>query len=803
MMKYGQANNCFSDGRTLFISLLLAILASMSLSAQNDLFIVDGGNNEVSNWNLDTDTKTVLIAANLSAFITQAVFDPADSVLYYLVDDGSIEQTDIRQLDLRNMTISTAVADIGPTKAFTYDSNNKRLYWLPLLESRIYFSDFFEGFFGVPDFFAISTPAVSIDIDKLTDDIFFINDNGESIKKRPFGNSATIVPILTSDEGGFSFNALDLKVDHLGRRLFWADDGSSKIFNCNLDGTDNESFFSDLNVNKISLDVYNKKVYWSGIEAPEIRNAFYNGTEIEDLTGETYISPVSVAANIPETNTDPGTDIVVKVPVFIGTDVDTVEVVFENVLVPGITTVTVEEQGCPDPPPGVVVGNPPLCYFIETTTEFSGDITIELSYDNQTFSGVDEDQRSLFHYTGVAWEEVTDTVDPEKRKIKGRTSSLSPFAVFAIPSDDPPVDEYIFLSNEDVEIFAPYVVDGNIHGNDDVEIKRGGPSTYYSNISAVDDLEISSDNTIEGDASAENVENSGTVTGAINSGSPVDNVTLPVLSTFSHGSQDIDVRRYTVLTLPPGSYGEVEVGRGGELKLSNGDYYFEDLVGNTDSKLTMILDSEDDTIRVNVTDKLEFGTRQQVTTSLGEAGSDNVFFNSLQTGNLEIGGQSLILGTITAPEAKLEASKDFFFRGVMIARTIEIGRRGILLHHNSSRSFPKRVVDNPSDENSLYPTEYVLEPNYPNPFNPTTRIRFGLPGSSQISLKIFNVQGQLVRILSNEALSAGFHELVWDGTNEQGQQVSSGVYFYMLQVYGQADGAAAQFQQVRKMLFLK
>lgn len=802
MTKDGLMNSFFTGVRLILISFVLIFLTNMTLSAQNDLFIVEGDNNEVSNWNLDTDTKTVLIPGDLNVFIRQVVFDPVDSVLYYLYD-GANEETDIRKFDLRNMINSTALSNIGPTNAFTFDSNNKRLYWLPLGESRIYFADFFEGVFTGIDFFTTSSEVTSLDIDKLTNDLFFINDNRKSIKRKPYGSSSTIAPILTSDEGGFSFTALDLKVDHLGRRLFWADDGSSKIFDCNLDGTDNQSFFSDLNLNKISLDVYNKKVYWTGIEAPEIRSAFYNGTEIENLTGETYIFPVSVTANIPVTNTDTGTDIVVEIPIFIGTDVDTVEIVFDNVLVPGITTVTVEQQNCPPPPPGVVVGNPPICYFIETTTQFSGDATIQLSYDNQTFTGVEDDQRSLFHFTGVVWEEVTDTVLSEKRKIKGRTSSFSPFAIFAVPSDDPPVDEYIFLSNEDVEIFAPYVVDGNIHGNDDVEIKRGGPSTYYSNISAVDDLEISSNNTIEGDATAENVENSGTVNGTVSSGSPVDMVSLPVLASFSHGSQDVDIRRYTVLTLSPGSYGEVEIGRGGELKLSNGDYYFEELVGNSDSKLTLILDSEDDTIQVNITDKLEFGTRQQVSTTLGEAGSDNVFFNSLQTNRLEIGGQSQIVGTIIAPEAKLEAGKDLFFRGVMIARTMEIGRRGILLHHNSSRSFPKRVTDNSLNDDSLYPTNYVLEPNYPNPFNPTTRIRFGLPGSSQISLKVFNVQGQLVRILSNETRSAGFHELVWDGRNEQGQSVSSGVYFYMLQVYGQVDGAAAQFQQVRKMLFLK
>ncbi len=803
MMKYGKANNCFPNCRMLFISLVLAMLTSMTLTAQNDLFIVDGDNNELSNWNLDTNTKTVIIPGNVNNSISNVVFDAADSVLYYLYDDGFSEQTDIKRLNLRTMAITTAVSDIGLANALAYDGNNKRLYWAPFGMARITFADFFEGVFTNIDFITTSTEVRSIDVDKLTNDIFFINDNGESIKRRPFGNSATIVPILTSAEGGFSFNALDLKVDHLGRRVFWADDGSSKIFNCNLDGSDNQSFFSDLNVNKISLDVYNKKVYWSGIEAPEIRSAFYNGTEIEDLTGETYIFPVSVTANIPEVNTDVGTEVIVEVPVFIGTEVDTVEIIFDNVLVPGITTVTVEQQNCPDPPPGVVVGNPPICYFIETTTEFSGEASIQLSYANQTFSGIDENQRSLFHFTGVVWEEITDSVLTEKRKIKGRTSSFSPFAVFGLPEPPTNIDGLTILANEDVEISAPRVVDGNIHANDDISLNSGGPSTYYSDLTAVDNIDISRRNSIEGDVTAESVDNDGTISGAVNTGSSPSAITLPVVSPFVAGGPDVSVDDDEVITLPPGSYGEVEIERDGELRLSAGTYYFEELVGNTDTRLRFLLSTEEDTIRINVTDKLRFGNRQLVSTSLGEDGSGNIIFKSLQTSNLTIGGGANLMGTIIAPDAKVRAGKDVFFRGVMAVRDAEFGARSIILDHLSSRSFPKRSISDAQTLAEQLPAEYVLAPNYPNPFNPETRIRFGLPASSQMSLKIFNVQGQLVRILSNETRSAGFHELVWDGTNEQGQQVSSGVYFYMLQVYGQADGTAVQFQQVRKMLFLK
>ncbi|MBD3217574.1 MAG: T9SS type A sorting domain-containing protein [candidate division Zixibacteria bacterium] len=72
--------------------------------------------------------------------------------------------------------------------------------------------------------------------------------------------------------------------------------------------------------------------------------------------------------------------------------------------------------------------------------------------------------------------------------------------------------------------------------------------------------------------------------------------------------------------------------------------------------------------------------------------------------------------------------------------------------------------------------------NYPNPFNPATNIAFTLPAETTVSLKVYNMLGQHVETLVNEeALSAGKHQVSWDGTNLSGNQVSSGVYFYRLE----------------------
>ncbi len=93
------------------------------------------------------------------------------------------------------------------------------------------------------------------------------------------------------------------------------------------------------------------------------------------------------------------------------------------------------------------------------------------------------------------------------------------------------------------------------------------------------------------------------------------------------------------------------------------------------------------------------------------------------------------------------------------------------------------------------PANFKIRQNYPNPFNPSTTISFLLPGAGDVTLSIFNSTGQAVRTLVNERKSAGMYEAVWNGRNDAGARMLSGVYFYRLEVDG--------FVQSRKLLLLK
>jgi tetratricopeptide (TPR) repeat protein len=78
------------------------------------------------------------------------------------------------------------------------------------------------------------------------------------------------------------------------------------------------------------------------------------------------------------------------------------------------------------------------------------------------------------------------------------------------------------------------------------------------------------------------------------------------------------------------------------------------------------------------------------------------------------------------------------------------------------------------------PLEFSLAPNFPNPFNPATAIHYALPQAGKVTLRIFNVLGEQVRVLVDEHKPAGQYTEVWEGKNSQGKTVASGIYLYQI-----------------------
>jgi hypothetical protein len=93
------------------------------------------------------------------------------------------------------------------------------------------------------------------------------------------------------------------------------------------------------------------------------------------------------------------------------------------------------------------------------------------------------------------------------------------------------------------------------------------------------------------------------------------------------------------------------------------------------------------------------------------------------------------------------------------------------------------------------PNNYILNQNYPNPFNPSTTIPFELPMAAKVSIKIYNLNGQEIRTLVDNPYTPGQHLAVWNGQDDHGQQVSSGVYFIHMR--------AGDFVLVKKALLVR
>jgi hypothetical protein len=95
----------------------------------------------------------------------------------------------------------------------------------------------------------------------------------------------------------------------------------------------------------------------------------------------------------------------------------------------------------------------------------------------------------------------------------------------------------------------------------------------------------------------------------------------------------------------------------------------------------------------------------------------------------------------------------------------------------------------------LIPVEYSLDQNFPNPFNPSTTLAYSLKDPGHVTLNIYNVLGQNVRILVDEYQDAGRYTTIWDGHDDRGNVVASGMYFYRIK--------SGDFTEIKKMVMVK
>ena len=122
----------------------------------------------------------------------------------------------------------------------------------------------------------------------------------------------------------------------------------------------------------------------------------------------------------------------------------------------------------------------------------------------------------------------------------------------------------------------------------------------------------------------------------------------------------------------------------------------------------------------------------------------------------------------------------------------EIGTNGALVYANDQTHVPAFV---PTLSVSSLPETFVLYPAHPNPFNPETSIPFYTPEQASVSVRIYDLLGRSVRTLLAKRVSAGYHNVVWNGTDNDGRPVGSGVYLVQMQ--------SSSWRQIQKIMLLK
>ena len=99
-------------------------------------------------------------------------------------------------------------------------------------------------------------------------------------------------------------------------------------------------------------------------------------------------------------------------------------------------------------------------------------------------------------------------------------------------------------------------------------------------------------------------------------------------------------------------------------------------------------------------------------------------------------------------------------------------------------------------EDNLFPADFKLKQNVPNPFNPSTTIIYNVPrGGGEVTLRIYDVSGRLIKTLVNGYQTEGVKAVSWNGQNDLGQPMASGMYFYRMTAPG--------FTQIKKMALVR
>jgi hypothetical protein len=152
------------------------------------------------------------------------------------------------------------------------------------------------------------------------------------------------------------------------------------------------------------------------------------------------------------------------------------------------------------------------------------------------------------------------------------------------------------------------------------------------------------------------------------------------------------------------------------------------------------------------------------------------------------------VATVTAPDPDWKGLETIWFKACDPGGLCDSNQASFTV-------FASDVDDEDSIQSQI--SSFRLNQNHPNPFNLSTSITYDLPTSSRVKLTIYDLSGRRVKTLADESQPTGSKIIDWDGTNDKGSTVASGIYFYRLEVISVTDDNVARIAETKKMLLLK
>jgi cytoskeletal protein CcmA (bactofilin family) len=389
----------------------------------------------------------------------------------------------------------------------------------------------------------------------------------------------------------------------------------------------------------------------------------------------------------------------------------------------------------------------------------------------------------------------------------------------------------------DVTLGRSDQVHSQVRSGGDVRIHEGSkqqPGLLDGSIEAAGEVRLDAHNHITGDVAAggqvrlpgRNQAATVQIDGTVSAFAEVGPVLLPALglAVDPSGASRVHIKKGERGDLPPYEqagrpYGELKVEQRATLTLHSGTYYFERFTVHHHAEV--VLDLSHGPVTLNIEEGLHMGHHTRVTLQGGDAG--DVLFNVVGPGlthaeprededpdewasqdrqgrrdstpNLAIRilHNVQFAGTIYAPQGKVRLGHHSQMQGAVLARQVRLFQQvvfeGQVARHLdlSGLSGLSKPVADAAEE---LPQGVALQPNYPNPFNPSTQIRYRLPESQHVTLVIYDVLGQQVATLVDGRQEAGSYSVAWDAGG-----MSAGVYFCKL--------SAGEYARTRRMVLVK